>query len=129
MANPTIIYFGSALTTILMQHSADFTGVAPAGLPTITPGLYTFAAQACGKYAFHDSPVLVKGISYKGGGTLTVTKHLKSDDSQIGTLPAITADFSGSIFVGSGEYLKFVTSGATAPKLAVTAHEVAMGAM
>lgn len=123
MFNPTIVYFGSAPTTILMQHSANMTGIAygPSVVPAIRPGIYEFAAQDCGKFAFHDVPIVVKNISYKGGGTLTVTKHLLSNDAQIGALPAITtSDYMEDIFLGPGEYLKFVTSGATNPKVAIT---------
>lgn len=123
MANPSIVYFGSAPTTIVLQSAADFNGNAPAAVPAISPGLYLFAPEAnMGKYAFHDEPIIIKNISYKGGGTLTVTKHLRSNDAQIGALPAITTtDYVEDLCIGPGEYLKFVTSGATNPKVAITA--------
>lgn len=123
MANPSIVYFGSAPTTIIMQNSSDITGVAyPAGtVPEIRSGIYEFPSMDCGIYKFHDEPIIVKNISYAGGGTLTVTKHLVTTDAQIGK-PAIitTVDFQDDIVIGPGEYLKFVTSGATNPKVAVT---------
>lgn len=102
-------------------------GNAPTGTPVITPGTYTFAPVAgiaCGMYAFHDYPIMVKYISLNGGGTLTVTKWSKASNTQIGTVASIVgADYSGDIYVGAGEYLKFVTAGSTNPVVAVTAKQ------
>ena len=128
MANPTYVYFSEAPSTIVLQGSAQFDGLALGSsvVPTITPGVYTFAPQAAnvGKYGFHDVPVKVINIEYVGGGTLTATKHLKSGDTLIATL---TLPLAQSIFLGAGEYLKFVTAGATNPKVIVNGQAIAIG--
>ena len=123
----TICYFGSEPTTIVIQGTSDLAGADPVGVPTITPGTYTFApvaGAACGKYAFHDYPIMVKCISYNGGGTLTVTKWSAASNTKTGNVAVITsADLVQNIYVGAGEYLKFVTAGAANPVVAVTAKQ------
>src|SRR5574343_287308 len=71
----TISYFGRFPTTIVFRSSSNFDGLAQTGTPVITPGIYTFPAQAGGGlYAFHNIPIEVKQISYSGGGSCVVTK-------------------------------------------------------
>lgn len=125
---PTIKYFGRFPTVILMQATGDFDGTTlQAVAPVITPGLYTFAAQAGGGvFNFHEDPIEVKQIAYSGGGTLTVTKVVGVPGTAVQS--SVIASITGSgvtvslsnIFVSPGEYLKFVSSGGTAAKVSVT---------
>jgi hypothetical protein len=122
----TIVYFGSQPTSIVIQATSDMTGAAPnpAVPPTILEGVYLFApvaGSACGQYNFHDVPIIIKGISFFGGGTLTVKKYLTQGDVQIGQFAAITTDLIEDVCLGAGEYLTFTTSGSTNPKVSVTA--------
>jgi hypothetical protein len=125
---PTIAYFGRQPTTIVLQSSDQFNGTAQTGTPTITPGVYTFAPQSGGGlYNFHCAPnpagpVTVKQIAYKGGGTLTVKTVVAGIEVVIGTITSEGALFT-DISLSVNEALKFSTSGATNPVVAVTAHE------
>lgn len=123
---PTIKYFGQNPTTIVMKSSSNFDGTtAQAALPVITPGLYTFPAQAGGGlYNFHEYPVDVMEVAYKGGGTLTINKILSSGGTVVvGTIAGTGVFFQESFSVMPGEVLQFVSSGGTTPELAITAME------
>jgi hypothetical protein len=75
LPGPAIQYFGRFPTDIVMQSTNSFNGGAQTSLPTLSPGQYTFPAQAGGGlYWFHTEPVEVKQIAYSGAGTLTVKK-------------------------------------------------------
>lgn len=128
MAIPaTIKYFGRFPTTILMQSSSQLDGATlQAADPVITPGLYSFAAQAGGGvFAFHDEPIEIKQVAYSGGGTLTVTKVVGTPGSPI--MSSVVESITGStpvsfsnLFLSPGEFLKFSSSGGTNPQISVT---------
>ena len=132
MAIPaTVKFFGQDPTTVVMRCSSDFDGGAytfPTDNPEITPGQYLLPIKAseCGLYDFHDKPVEVLEISYTGGGTLTITKVSDRDGTAIETPVDSTAGnkrLSDPIHLHKGDALKFVTSGATDPRIVVTGKE------
>lgn len=121
---PTVKYFGSAPTTIIMQSSSNFDGSAQTGDPVITPGLYTFPAQAAGgKFDFHEEAVKVLNVVYRGGGTLTIKKVFKlisgTPKATVGTVSSEGA-FNTVINLAPGEYLEFTSAGGTNPMVEVT---------
>jgi hypothetical protein len=124
----TVQYFGRFPTVIVMQSSSQFDGTtAQSAAPVISPGVYTFPAQAGGGlYAFHQDPVEIKQIACSGGGTVTVTKVVGTPgstpvmSSAIGSITgAIPANFT-NLFLAPGEYLQFTSSGSTTPKVSIT---------
>lgn len=126
MANPTYILFGDSPTTIILNGSGQLDGgvMGAAVVPTIADGLAEFPAQASavGRLS-HDTLVKILEIVYAGGGTLTVTKNRKSDDSVLATISSLTTPF----YLNTHEYLKCVTVGATNPKVTVTGNAIAPG--
>ena len=131
--SPSIVFFGKNPSTIILQSSTNFDGTAQGTDPVITPGLYTFPAQAGGGlYNFHDfvgtqEAVSVQSISYAGGGTLTVKRKLQT---AAGT-PSITigtvttqgdlAFEDNGLVLSFNEDLVFTSSGGTSPVIAITA--------
>lgn len=124
---PTVKYFGRFPSVIFMQAVDEFDGTTLQGsVPTITPGLYTFAPQSGGGvFNFHEDPIEVKQICYSGGGTLTVTKVVGTPSSPIAS--SVVATITGpapvsfsNIYLSPGEYLKMVSSGGTTPTISVT---------
>ena len=131
--DPTVVYFGSFPTTIVLQCSAQMDGSAHTTFPVITPGVYTFPVQASGGlYDFHNrigngEPVTILAVSYVGGGTLTVNRVLTVASGTrtilIGTVAGageLTFD-EKSLILSPGETLTFSTSGATNPVVSITA--------
>ncbi len=121
MANPTYILFGENFSTVIMSSSAQLDGnvIAGTAVPTVANGVMEFPAQAAnvGRIS-HDGLVQIRQIAYlAGGGTLTVTKNLKSNDSVVSTI--VSGDFNTPFYLQTHEYLKFVTVGATTPKVSV----------
>jgi hypothetical protein len=131
--SPTVKYFGRFPTVIVMQSSSQFDGSSPQGSPAvISPGVYTFPAQAGGGvYAFHETPVEVKQIAFAGGGTLTVTKVIgvfggaTVASSVIAVITGATPVDLTQFFLSPGEYLTMVSSGGSNPVVSITAHEAA----
>jgi hypothetical protein len=131
--SPSIVFFGKNPSTIILQSSTNFDGTAQGSDPAITPGLYTFPAQAGGGlYNFHDlvgtqEAISIQSISYLGGGTLTVKRKLQS---AVGT-PTVTIGTvttqgdlvfeDNSLVLPFHEDLVFTSSGGTSPVIAVTA--------
>lgn len=117
---PTIAFFGQNPSTIELQSSTDFNGTAHTGVPVITPGKYTFPPQAGGGlFNFHDYPIDIKNITYRGGGTLTITKTIAGGDAVIATI-STQGEYFENTTISPGDYLKFTTSGATNPSIAIT---------
>ena len=136
---PTVLYHGQRPSTIVMQSSSQFdgttaqSGTLALGTLVMTPGLYVFAPQAGGGlYNFHDlvggqQSITVLSISYKGGGTLTVSRKFVNVTGfptiQVGTIAS-----AGDLVFGLGELtlapfedLTLVSTGATNPIVAITA--------
>lgn len=119
----TISYFGQFPTTIILRSSTDFDGTtAQSSDPVITPGLYTFPVQAGGGvYNFHTEGIEVQNITYAGGGTLSIYKVMAGISALIKTITAQGESFDNTV-LNAGESLKFVSSGATNPIVAITAN-------
>ena len=128
----TIKYFGRFPTLIVFQASSDMTGSAQTGTPTLSPGVYLFPVQAAGGlYNFHESPIEVEQISFTGGsGSLAISKVITSvaQTVLVATLNSATPFYSNLLHLAPGEYLTFVTSGATTPVVGITAHEATYAA-
>ena len=115
-----VSYFGQHPTTILFQTSDGFNGTAQTGETVITPGLYTFPVQAGGGlYNLHNECVDVKNITFKGSGTLTISKTIAGMDATIATIGSGQGEFFENTTLSPGEALKFTCTGAA--KVAVTA--------
>ena len=84
LPGPAIQYFGRFPTEIIMKSTSSFDGTPQLNLPTLSPGQYTFPAQAGGgQYWFHTEPIEVSQILYGGAGTLTVKKVLTAPSTTI----------------------------------------------
>lgn len=130
MANPTIEFLGTESNTIIMQSSTNFDGTAQTSDPDLGGGIATFPVQVGGGlFNFHKrSAVAIENITFKGyvlspAGVLTIKRVVNGTEIIIGT---ITNEglFSSKIILAPGESLKFVSSGATNPVLAITARYV-----
>lgn len=126
----TIKYFGRFPTTVVLQSSTNFDGTAQTGTPAITPGVYTFPEQVGGGlYNLHEGPIEVKQIAYSGGGACLVTKVMSTtspaQEVLLATLDNTTPTDLTNFFLAPGEYLKITSSGATTPKITLTASEAA----
>lgn len=128
----TVKYFGTSPTTIIFQGTSDFDGTTPQALPpVITPGTYTFPAQAAGGlYNFQEQPIQITDITYFGGGTLTIKKSFAGSQITLGTITSAGSfPMTQPIQLAPGEALNFVSSGGTTPKLAVTGQELGNGCL
>ena len=119
---PTVTYFGRLPTSIVMQSSTQFDGTtAQSAAAVITPGLYTFPVQALGGYyKFHNESVVVESIAYTGAGTLTVKRMFATGAGVVDATATADTLISTKIRLTPGEWLEFVTTGATTPKLVIT---------
>jgi hypothetical protein len=135
---PTIVFFGQMPTTIIMQSTTQFDGSTPQTInyptnPVIGQGSYVFAPQAGGGlYNFHDLvgtqlSITILSISYKGGGTCTVSRLLSNVSGtpsiQVGVITT-QGDLvfeTGDLTLAPFEDLTFVSSGATNPLVSITA--------
>jgi hypothetical protein len=140
---PTIVYFGRFPSVVVMQSTTNFDGTTPqSSPPVLSPGIYTFPPQAGGGvYAFHQgSPgfynstqmqIEVKQVAYAGGGTLTITKvvgiagQTPVMSSVVEVITSADPVNLSDLFLAPGEYLTFVSSGATNPQISITAHRAA----
>jgi len=120
-----IKFFGILPTSIVLQSLGDFSGAnLPSADPVITPGQYLFAPEAgIGKYQFHEYPITVSAITYRGGGTLTVKKGFAGGTAIIATI-ATQGEYYEDIAVGAQEWLEFSTVGATNPVISIIANEM-----
>lgn len=121
---PTVKYFGSAPTAIILQTSDNFDGDDQTGDAVITPGLYTFPEQAGGgKFNYHEEPVKVLAIAYKGSGNLTVSKvfgNISGSPESVVTTVSPNGSYNSPINLVPGEYLKFTSVGAAGKIVEIT---------
>lgn len=114
---PTIKYFGKFITSIVLQCTDAFNGAAQTGTPVITPGVYTFPAQAGGGlFNYHDESIVVEQISYTGGGNLTVIRAGAYGEVTIATVSS-NGTLNNHIHLTPGEWLKFTSVGSGGGKI------------
>lgn len=97
-----------------------------------------FPAQAGGGlYNFHETAIEIKQMTWSGGGSCVVRKVIPDpaggptplQQPVIATLDSSTNSIDlDNIFVLPGEYVTFVSSGATTPCVAIVAHEASYAA-
>ena len=120
MADPTIVYFGQDLSTVLMMTSNGFDGTSLTGLPSLSPGLYSFPVQAGGGlYSLHTEPVVVRSIAFKGSGSLSIRKVFGGQEAVVATIANGQGELLDSITLSPGESLKLYSTGAAT--VAITA--------